>query len=338
MRASSKRVATAAALVLGIMAASCGGDDGPTSSDFVDSVNEICRSLDNDLSDLTTPTSNAELATFASGASKAYENALADMKALEVPTDDAVVTSAKGLVANFDDQVTALDDIAAAASADDQATIDSNIASFDTLGSENADLAEGLGAERCALDPLFSFEVAPPVTDPPVTDPPVDTTPVDTTPAPTTPVSGTNKTIEPLASDLAPAQGFTFVESDPTVVETFITVIDSSPTIAAVPGMVAGVDVVDGSGITTTRIFIYLPETTLPAGAPDELLPIVTEGNPTTPGTYGILAGVSYTDGDKFYFLGTDTPEAANLLMWAISTDAASLDTAIAAFTFALAQ
>ncbi|MBI4934210.1 MAG: hypothetical protein HY828_10055 [Actinobacteria bacterium] len=337
MRASSKRLATVAALVLSTVAASCGGDDGPTSSDFVDRVNEICRTLDNDLSDLTTPTSNAELAPFASGASKAYENALADMKALEVPSDDAVVADAKGLVANFDDQVTTLDDIAAAATADDQATIDSNIATFETLSTDNADLAEGLGAERCALDPLFAFEVAPPVTDPPVTEP-VDTTPVDTTPAPTTPVSSTNKTIEPLAADLAPAQGFTFVESDQAVVETFISVIDSSPTIAAVPGMVAGVDVVDSSGITTTRIFIYLPETTLPAGTPDELLPIVTDGNPTTPGTYGILAGVSYTDGDKFYFLGTDTPEAANLLMWAISTDTASLDTAIGAFTFALAQ
>jgi hypothetical protein len=338
MRASSKRMATVAALVLSTVAASCGGDDGPTSSDFVDRVNEICRTLDNDLGDLTTPTSNAELATFASGASKAYENALADMKALEVPSDDAVVANAKGLVANFDDQVTTLDDIAAAATADDQATIDSNIATFETLGTDNADLAEGLGAERCALDPLFAFEVAPPVTDPPVTDPPVDTTPVDTTPVDTTAVSGTNKTIEPLAADLAPAQGFTFVESDQAVVETFISVIDSSPTIAAVPGMVAGVDVIDSGGITTTRIFIYLPETTLPAGTPDELLPIVTDGNPTTPGTYGILAGANYTDGDKFYFLGTDTPEAANLLMWAISTDAASLDTAIGAFTFALAQ
>lgn len=338
MRANSKRVAIAAALVLGTVAASCGGDDGPSSSDFVDSVNEICRSLDNDLQDLATPTSNAELSDFASGASKAYENALADMKALEVPSDDAAVASAKGLVVNFDDQVTTLDDIATAAAAADQATIDSNIATFESLSSDNADLADELGADRCALDPLFFFEVAPPVTDPPVTDPPVATTPVATAPVATAPVSGSNKTIEPLASELAPAQGFTFVESDQAVIETFITVIDSSPTIAAVPGMVAGIDVVDAGGITTTRIFIYLPETTLPAGTPDELLPIITDGNPTTPGTYGILTGVTYTDGDKFYFVGTDTPAAANLLMWAISTDATSLDTAVAAFTFALAQ
>jgi hypothetical protein len=337
MRAKSKRVAIVAALMMSTVAASCGGSDGPSSSAFVDRVNEICRSLDNDLSDLTTPTSNAELATFATGASKAYENALADMKALEVPSDQAVVASAKGLVANFDDQVTTLDDIAAAAKIDEQATIDTNIATFDTLGTDNADLAASLGAERCALDPLFSFEVAPPPTDPPVTEP-ATTTPVDTTPVDTTPAAGTNKTIETLATDLAPAQGFTFVESDQSVVETFISVIDSSPTIAAVPGMVAGVDVVDASGITTTRIFIYLPETTLPAGTPDELLPIITAGNPTTPGVYGVLAGVNYTDGDKFYFVGTDTPEAANLLLWAISTDTASLDTAIAAFTFALAQ
>ncbi len=337
MRASSRRVAIGAALVMSAVVASCGGSDAPSSSDFVDRVNEICRSLDNDLSDLTAPTSNDELSVFASGASKAYENALADMKALEVPSDQAVVASAKGLVANFDDQVTTLDDIAAAAKAGDQAIIDSNIATFDTLGTDNADLAGSLGAERCALDPLFSFEVAPPPTDPPVTEP-ATTTPVDTTPVDTTPAAGTNKTIETLATDLAPAQGFTFVESDQAVVETFISVIDSSATIAAVPGMVAGVDVVDASGVTTTRIFIYLPETTLPAGTPDELLPIITDGNPTTPGVYGLLAGVNYTDGDKFYFLGTDTPEAANLLLWAISTDAASLDTAIAAFTFALAQ
>jgi hypothetical protein len=338
MKANSKRVAIAAALVMSTVAASCGGSDAPSSSDFVDRVNEVCRSLDNDLRDLTTPTSNAELAQFAGGASKAYENALADLKALEVPSDDAVVASAKGLVANFDDQVTTLDDIAAAATGEDQAAIDTNIASFETLGTDNNDLADSLGAERCALDPLFSFDVTPPGTDPPVTDPPATDPPVDTTPLDTTPVAGTNKTIETLATDLAPAQGFTFVESDQSVVETFISVIDSSPIIAAVPGMVAGVDVIDASGITTTRIFIYLPETTLPAGAPDELLPIITDGNPTTPGTYGILAGANYSDGDKFYFVGTDTPEAANLLMWAISTDAASLDTAIGAFTFALAN
>jgi hypothetical protein len=330
-------VAIGAVVVFGAIAASCGGSDGPSSSAFVDRVNEVCRSLENDLGDLTAPTSNDELAGFATGASKAYENALADMKALEVPSDQAIVSSAKNLVANFDDQVTALDDIAAAASAADQATIDSKIAAFDSLSTDNADLADSLGAGRCALDSLFSFEIAPPVTDPPVTDPPV-TDPPATDPPVTTPVSDTNKTIETLATDLAPAQGFTFVESDQSVVETFIGIIDSAPTIAAVPGMVAGIDVVDGAGVVTTRIFIYLPETTLPPGTPDELLPIITAGNPTTPGTYGILAGASYTDGDKFYFVGTDTPAAANLLLWAISTDTASLDTAIGAFTFALAQ
>jgi hypothetical protein len=326
-----------AVVVWGLVATACGGSDGPSSSAFVDRVNDVCRSLEKDLGDLTAPTSNAELADFATGASKAYENALADLKALEVPSDQTIVSSAKALVGNFDDQVTALDGVASAASADDQATIDSTIATFDSLSSDNADLADSLGAGRCDLDPLFSFEIAPPVTDPPVTDPPV-TDPVETTPLDTTPVSGTNKTIETLATDLAPAQGFTFMESDQSVVETFISIIDSVPTIAAVPGMVAGVDVVDGGGVVTTRIFIYLPETTLPAGTPDELLPAITAGNPTTPGTYGVLAGASYTDGDKFYFVGTDTPEAANLLLWAIATDTASLDTAIGAFTFALAQ
>jgi hypothetical protein len=342
VKSISRIIAVSAVVALVGVSAGC-GNDGVNSSDFVDRVNEVCRSLDNDLSELATPASVSEVSDFASGASKAYENALADLKKLEVPDDQAVVASARGLLANFDDQVTTLDDIAAAGAAGDQATVDAKIETFNTLGADNNDLAGALDAERCVLDPLFAFAVAPPVTEPPVTDPPATeppatTAPVTQPPATTVVGTGTNKTIEDLAKDLAPAEGFRFLNSDTAVVETFIGAIDTAPSVAAQPGMVAGVDVVDGNDIVTTRIFLYLPEAPLPATAPGELEPILTDGNPTTPGSYGVFTGLNYTDGDKFYFVGTDNPASASLLLWAIATDAASLETAISAFTTALAS
>jgi hypothetical protein len=337
VKSNSRIAAVLAVTALVGIAAGC-GSDGVNSSDFVGRVNEVCRSLDNDLSELTTPASAGEVSDFASGASKAYENALADLKKLEVPDDQAVVASARGLVANFDDQITTLDDVAAAAAAADQATVDAKIETFNTLGADNNDLADALDAEQCVLDPLFAFAIAPPVTEPPVTEPPVTEPPVTQPPATTVVATGTNKTIEDLAKDLAPAEGYRFLNSDTAVVETFIGAIDSAPSVAAQPGMVAGVDVVDSSDIVTTRVFIYLPEAPLPATAPGELEPILTDGNPTTPGTYGVFTGVNYTDGDKFYFVGTDNPASASLLVWAIATDAASLESAIAAFTTALAS
>jgi hypothetical protein len=339
MTSKSRVVAVITAVVLVGTAAGCSDSGGVSTTAFVGKVNEVCRTLGNDLRELTVPASSADVADFAAGASKAYETALADLKQLQVPGDQAVVASAKGLVSNFDDQITTLDDISAAATAGDQATVDAKIATFEQLGTDNNDLAAAVGAGRCALDPLFAFQVAPPVTDPPVTDPPTTTAPADTLPPVTTVAStNTNKTVSPLATDLAPAQGFTFAETDAGVVDTFIGIIDSAPTIEAQSGLVAGVEVVDGSGIITARIFVYLPDTALAASAADELLPIVTAGAATTPATYGALSGLTYTDGEKSYFIGTDNAGGPQLVMWAIATDPAALDAAINAFTFALAQ
>jgi hypothetical protein len=339
MTSKSRVVAVITAMVLVGTAAGCSDSGGVSTTAFVDKVDEVCRTLGNDLRDLTVPASSADVSAFAGGASKAYETALADLKQLEVPDDKAVVASAKGLVSNFDDQITTLDDIAAAAKAGDQTTVDAKIATFEQLGTDNNDLAAAVGASRCALDPLFAFEVAPPVTDPPVTDPPSTTAPADTLPPVTTVAStNTNKTVSPLATDLAPAQGYTFVETGADTVNTFIGIIDSAPTIQAQSGLVAGVEVVDGSGIIAARIFVYLPDTALSPTAADELLPIVTAGAATTPATYGALTGLTYTDGEKSFFIGTDNAAGPQLVMWAISTDQATLDSAINAFTFALAQ
>lgn len=333
-----KQLAIGAVATLGFVTAACGGDSAPSSGEFVGRVDEICRTLGNDLDDLVQPTDLAGLSGFASDASKAFENSLADLKALKVPGDDAVVADAKQLVSTLDDQISTLDDMASAATAGDQATVDQHIATFTAAETDLAGTADDLGAGRCALDPLFAFEVAPPVTEPPVTEPPVTEPPVTEPPITEPPAASGNKTIEPFAVDMTAVPGFTFVDADQSIVETFLGIIETAPSVAAAPGMVAGIDVVDATGVTTTRIFVFLPESPLPASTGDELVPIVANGATTTPGAYGFASGATYTDGDKFYFIGADDETAPNIVVWAVSVDSTTMEAAMSAFQTSLAS
>jgi hypothetical protein len=145
-----------------------------------------------------------------------------------------------------------------------------------------------------------------------------------------------NKTVTP--ADLAPSQGFTFPDTDAAAIDTWVSTLDQAPTIAAQPGKVFGVDVTDDTGSALAQIFVYRPDQVLNEAATAELLPIVTQGAATTPGSYGILAGLNYTDNGTYYFVGSNDASIPDLYMLAVAANPADLDVAIGAFTFAISQ
>lgn len=324
--------------VAALCLAACGDGGGVSAGDFVNKIDDTCRALDRDLA---RPTSSAEVAGFAADASKSFEDALASLKKLAVPSGNtAAVGDAKALLANMDDQIDLLDDIAAAASATDQATVDTKTAAFDALVAANSDLADSLGANRCAFDPLFA-NLAPPVTEPPVTEPPVTaapttsppvTAPPVTTPVETTPI-GTNKTVVTLASEVAPNGGFTFTDVDESLIGTFTILLDISAQTGAQSGRVAAIEVYDGGSAPVSRIFMYLPDAALPHSAVDELASIVAGDSPVAPATLGGLDGVSYTPTDGgVFFVASNDPTTVGFIMWAVGQSQEALDLTINAF------
>lgn len=324
--------------VAALWLAACSGGGGVSASDFVNKIDDTCRALDRDLA---RPASSAEVAGFAADASKSFEDALASLKKLAVPSGNtATVGDAKALLANMDDQIDLLDDIAAAASAADQATVDTKTAAFDALVAANSDLADSLGAKRCALDPLFA-NIAPPVTEPPVTEapttvPPVTAPPVTappvTTPVVTTP-TGSNKTVVTLADQVAANGGFTFTDVNESLIGTFTILLDISAQTGAQPGKVAAIEVYDGGTAPVSRIFVYLPDAALPHSAVDELATILAGDSPVAPATLGGLDGVAYTPTDGgVFFVAANDPTTVGFIIWAVGQSQEALDGTISAF------
>ena len=320
------------------LAASCSDGGGVSASQFVNQIDDACRALDRDL---TRPTSAAEVAGFAADASKSFEDALAALKKLALPSGAAaVVSDAKALLANMNDEIDLLDDIAAAATAADQTTVDAKMGEVDALVAANSDLGAVLGANRCALDPLFA-NLAPPVTEPPVTEAPTTAPPVTaapttaapvTTPVVTTP-TGSNKTVVPLADQVTANGGFTFADVDASLISTFSTLLDLSPQTGAQPGRVAAIEVYDGGTTPITRVFVYLPDTGLPHSAADELASILAGDSPLVPATLGGLDGVVYTPADGgVFFVAANDPTTAGFIIWAVAQSQDTLDTTINAF------
>ncbi|MEI8241367.1 MAG: hypothetical protein WCI22_18305, partial [Actinomycetota bacterium] len=171
-----KAVALAATTAALVTMVAC-SNSAPSSSQFANNVDGICRTLGTGLGDLSKPSTIDDLKGFADDASHLFASAVTALKKLQVPSGSSAATSdAKTLVSNFDHLVDVLDDIATAARTADQATIDDRTTEFESVRAQDSDLADSLDAKHCDLDPLFDG-LAPPVTDPPVTEP-ATTTPI----------------------------------------------------------------------------------------------------------------------------------------------------------------
>jgi len=324
--------------VLMVAAAAC-GDGGVSASDFANEVDAVCGTLAADLSDLAPPAAAAEVAGYSASAARLYRDAIADLSKLSVPGGAApAVVDAKAFVANLGQQAAVLDDIAAAAGVD-QVAADASIAAFEALAATNDDLADGIGAERCVLDPLFS-DLAPPVTtvpttEPPVTNPPVTNPPVTNPPVTNPPVTspaGSNKTIVTLGADLTPNGVFTFVDAAQDFTQTYVTLLDIAPSTASQPGTVSGVEVSDGGTLPIARIFVYLPQQPLGPNSVSEVAGLLAGEGVLAPATFGSLTGQTVTTDTGVFFIAGNNATSIAFIVWAVAPSVETLDIAIQGF------
>jgi hypothetical protein len=327
----------------------CGGSGGVSSTKFVDSVNEACRTLARDLRDIDEPSSVDAVGAYADKASLAYESALASLKKLPVPGDAKVVADAKDLLANLDDQVNLLDDITAAAKSGDAGAVATKVSSFNKLTADNADVADSLGASRCALDPVLAAVATTSTTTTSTTPtttttaPPVTTTPVTlvrpTSPntVPPTGSPSSDKTILPLAAEMTKGGGYTFADADTSLVKSFVTLLTVVPSTSSATGKVAGVEVSDKGGNMFSRVFLFYPDSALPAATMDEIVTAFAGTDPQQKGAIGKLQGVYYTStAGRTFFVGANPYNAPAVVIWAVATDKNGVDTAVKAFVAAL--
>ncbi len=285
-------------------------DSAPSSSQFVNSVDRICRTLGTGLDDLSKPGTIDDLASFADDASHLFASAVTAMKKLQVPGgSSSAISDAKTLVSNFDHLVDVPDDIGAAAKSADQATIDERTAEFESVRSQDSDLADSLDAKHCDLDPLFD-ELAPPVTDPPITEP-ATTTPI------TVGADG-NKTTLRIAGELTPVDGLTFTDVTSDLLTAWTSVLNDSPIAAASPGQVAGVEV-SKNGTLIANVYIFLATDTVKSTSTFELANTLTQTT-VTDDTVNGFPGLSWTtESGVAAFVGAQTTGDAGYLMYALA-------------------
>ncbi|MDP2292917.1 MAG: hypothetical protein Q8M22_17160 [Actinomycetota bacterium] len=345
-----KRGRWAVAAVAVVAGVACSDGGGVSAGQFVGQVDEICSTLDGDLDALARPTAPTEVAGFATSASRAYEEAASSLKKLAIPGGvSSAVSDAKVLVGNFDAQVDLLDAIAASAGVD-QPTADAKIAEFEALQVSHGTLAASIGADGCALAPLFAY-VAPPVTDPVITDPvitdpvvtdppvtdPVITDPPVTDPPVTDPVVTTgpsaDKVVVPFAATLTPNTGFTFVDASTELTDTYSLLLSITPATIAVGGTVSGVEIFDGGTLPVARVFIFFPNQTLPGTAPGEVAETVSGESVLSPLTIASLVGQSYiTEENLAFFVAGNDPNNVGYIVWAVSQTTQALDITVQAF------
>ena len=342
-----KRVLVSASVIIALVVTSCGDDGSVTSTDAVaDQLAGVCRTIGRGIGNLDAATSLDEVQANASDASALYESGLNELKKVEIPTNDrAFADDVEDLIASFEDQLDTLDAIVRAARDDDQAAVDSRISRLSDQAAESNDLADSLDVSRCQLDPVF--EAAPPTTEPdvPLTLPtlpeetfpvqtfPIDTSPIETVPIDTVPVS--NKVVVSSA-DMVPLGDYTFADAPVEAIESFHTLLDLAPSMAAQSGLITVVDVIDLDGLTMGRVFAFEADIDpLTPGSFEEVTPYFTGDVATTPMTIGTQTGVTWSDpdGTAYYLLGV-----SNVVLWGIAPTADLLVPALQAWGESVSQ
>jgi hypothetical protein len=336
------RVLAPAAIVIAATLSACGSSGGGGGdSSFAGSVQDTCRTMARGLRNLDAPVKLKDFATVSDDASTIFQDGGAALKKLKAPSK--LTADFKELQSNFSDAVNLFDEIGSAAKKGDDATVTTKISSLSKLDADNSALAKSLDASACALDPVFT--TAPPstatpttvpvVTSAPTTVPPVTeaptTVPVVTSAPTTVPVAtevpttvadtGDNKVLVQVAAKLTPKGNYTFSDAGDDKVTLIRTAFNLSPTVAAQPGNMFGVDVTVG-GVAITRIFAFVPTAdTLSPGTTAELTTTLAGTAPTTPLTVGTLTGVQFTSGENLFFLS----ESNNDIILAVGKDQQSL-------------
>jgi hypothetical protein len=304
----------------------------------------VCHTIGRGIGNLDAATTLDQVRSNASDASALFEDGLNELKKLTIPSaDKSFAADAKDMITSFEDQLDMLDGIAKSAKAGDQAAVDTKIGKLAALSAKSNDLADSLNISRCQLDPVFTTTpstttstTAPHV---PLTLPiatlPVDTTPVETTPPDTTPIASNKRKLS--SSKLKPLGNYTFADAPDGALTSFQTLLDLAPSMAAQAGSITGVDVIDPSGKSMGRVFVFQGDTDpLTPGSFDDVTPILSNNLPTSPMTIGTLDGVTFvdpSDGTNYFLYSV-----SNVVLWALSPSADLLLAALKAWGESIAQ
>ncbi|HEY7628939.1 MAG TPA: hypothetical protein VH761_17845 [Ilumatobacteraceae bacterium] len=342
----NKRLGSSVVAVLAVVLSSCGGGGGGAVSidAFSDQLAGVCRTINRGIGDLDPAASLADVRTNANEASALYEDAINELRKLKVPTSDQqFANDVRDLIASYEDQLDALDEIAKAARDNDQEAVDGKIGDLNDMAAESNDLADSLDISRCQIDPVFeatttTTTIAPTTTValtlPIVTEPP-ETIPPETFPLDTLPPEG-NKTII-TSTDLVPLGDYSFADAPDEAMNGFITLLDLAPTVAAQSGRIVGVDVLDSTGATMGRLFAFESDTDpLTPGSFDEELPYLSGDVATSPKSVGTIDGVFWADAD-----GATVNFAAavqNVILWSFAPTEELLDQTLQAWGESISQ
>lgn len=336
-----RQTIVAVSVVAAFGVVSCGGNSSPTSaSAYSDQLASVCRTIGRGIGNLDAATTLDQVRSNASNASALFEDGLNELKKLTIPSaDKSFAADAKDMITSFEDQLDTLDAIAKSAKEGDQAAVDTKIGKLTSQLANSNHLADSLNISRCQLDPVFT--TTPPTTERvvpltlPIATLPVDTTPIETTPPDTTPIASNKRKLS--SSKLVPLGSYTFADAPDGALTSFQTLLDLAPSMAAQSGTITGVDVVDSSGKSMGRVFVFQSDTDpLTPGSFDEVTPILTNNLPTSPKTIGTLTGLTFvdpSDGTNYFLYSV-----SNVVLWALSPSADLLLATLQAWGESIAQ
>jgi hypothetical protein len=209
---------TVAGVLTTALLAACSSDSKTLSSGgFADEMSDVCRTATRSLRDLD----ETDPSSYGKDLVDIVETAFDDLDGLKPSSKDK--SDFADFTGNVDDQASAAKKMARALDGGDFQAAAEEYATFQDLGKDNDDIADGLGADRCvgmfdsvvvpvdttATVPDVSVpDVSIPTSDPPATDPPASSPPVTipdvTPPATPAPPMTVPATAPPATSPMAP--------------------------------------------------------------------------------------------------------------------------------------
>jgi hypothetical protein len=314
-----------------------GGDDG--GGGFAAQFGDICDAFADDLADLDDPGSLEDIAANAKDVGELLDTVVDDLAGVDLPSGSG---DAEDLIDSFSDRIDAYDDIAAAANSGDVAAVEAALAELEELNDEAGDLADDVGADDCGIS---NGKLAGPVTPTPEIAAPTTTIPVVETVPPTVPPTEPPATDPPATEPVTPpadfereivdisgvvisTDGTTFVNVPEEVVRLFDIILLASPSMAAVDGQLAGLDIVAGEGSQLGRMIVFVSDTPVPDTASAELLPFFDTDGVGVPSQFEGDSGTLIIDASGAEFV-TIAPEG---IIWVLGADEAGIRAAYTSF------
>jgi hypothetical protein len=132
---------------LALAASACGGEDALSKEEFQKQGNAICAKYDQQIEDISTPTSVEEVPAYVNKALPIVERQIEDMKELNPPEEDQETFDA--MIAEAEKTVQAGRELGEAAEAEDEAAIEQTLNEGNTASDRADEHATELGLTDC---------------------------------------------------------------------------------------------------------------------------------------------------------------------------------------------